>query len=229
MARRSGFLRRAAERAGRVVTAPLRRWRGRRMAAVVAEPTSEPLAWASRPARRGERATAEQVRAVREGLLPRSFAERYPGTEGARAVRRVQYLERRAEHPDLTAREAVGHYRYEPGSVRVAMFFAVAEGGVELLRVDNISAADERRAGIYMLAVRGLVNGSYRTHSGAILRGEAAKRHFRARFRAWRPIAGRRVAFDPDAVLAAADAAAAAGIVIAFVSPKKRRSRRGRS
>lgn len=160
-----------------------------------------------------------------------------PSGRPSRQVRRAfghgytrTYAKRTAAHPEMTAREAAGHYRYEPGAVRVATFFAVAEGGgVELIRVDGISAADERRAGIYMHSVRGLVNNAYRLRPGAILRGEAAKRHFRNRFRAWRPIAGRRVAFDPDAVLAAADAAAAAGIVIAFVSPKRRRSRRGRS
>lgn len=172
-----------------------------------------------------------------EALGGDRFAIFGPSGRPNRQVRRAfghgyqrTYAKRTAAHPGLTAREAAGHHRYEPGAVRVAMFFATTDGGgVELVRVDNVSAADERRGGIYMHSVRGLVNNAYRLRSGAILRGEAAKKHFRARFRAWQPIAGRRVAFDPDAVLAAADAAAAAGVIIAFVSPKKRRSRRGRS
>lgn len=179
----------------------------------------------------------DDLLAAVEGLGGDRFAIFGPAGRPNRQVRRAfghgyqrVYARRTAAHPGLTAREGAGHHLYEPGAVRVAMFFSTTDaGGVELVRVDGISAADERRAGIYMYGVRGLVNGTYRTPSGAILRGDAAGRHFRNRFRAWQPIAGRRVAFDADAVLAAADAVAAAGVVIAFVSPRKRRPRRGRS
>lgn len=163
---------------------------------------------------------------ARRGELTRRSAR---SPEERRAAYRVQYLARRAAAPDISAREALGHY----GPLerpRVATFFAdtLDEGG-RLVTLEGVSAADQRRAGRYMRAAQGLARGAYRTPSGVWLTGANADRHFARRFARWQPIAGMRVVSNPATVKALVVMSREAGEEIAFDSGRSRPGRRRRT
>jgi hypothetical protein len=166
------------------------------------------------------------LRAAQAGKLRRSNTR--AGTPEREAVYRANYLARRAAAPERSAREALAHYQYEPGERRTPLFVYNDAGDAELITLDGLSLRDQKRASKYMKAVRALSRGRYRSVSGAYLYDKAAKRDFTRRFKAWAPIAGHRVVWRPDDALAIADEKRAAGVVIEFVSPPKRRSARSR-
>jgi hypothetical protein len=97
--------------------------------------------------------------------------------EALAAVRRAQYVGRRAARPTASARTALGHA--PPGSTGPrATFGAMPEGGGEArLLIDvQVSRADVRRAARY----DGLV--------GQLKTGRLSARAFERRVRGWRPI-----------------------------------------
>ena len=170
------------------------------------------------------------LRAAEAGELRRSNTR--AGTAERSAADRVQYLraqERGKARGLAPGRGSARHYEYETLAERVATIFAYNDQGrPQVVHLTGVSLRDEKRAGKYMGAVRALSGGRYRSVSGAYLYGDAAKRDFTRRFRSWRPIAGHRVVWRAEDALAIADAARAAGVVIEFVSPPKRRSTRSR-
>lgn len=174
---------------------------------------------AHRPVDRGLLARA------RRGQLTRATART---AEERRAVYRAQYVARRAAAPDISAREALGHY----GPLerpRVATFFAATNEGGRLVTLEGVSAGDQRRAGRYMRAAQALVRGNYRTPSGIELHGAVADRHFERRFSRWRPIAGMEVVSDPDTVKALVVTTREAGDDVLFDSGRSRPGRRRRT
>ena len=162
---------------------------------------------------------------ARRGELTRTTAR---SAEERRAVYRSQYVSRRAAAPDVSAREALGHY----GPLerpRVATFFARTPEGARLVTVGGVSAADQRRAGRYMRACQGLARGSYRTPTGEVLTGHAADRHFARRFSRWKPIAGMKVVSDPATVKALIVVGRETGTEVVFDSGRSRPGRRRRT
>ncbi|MDA8314740.1 MAG: hypothetical protein M0010_06135 [Actinomycetota bacterium] len=97
--------------------------------------------------------------------------------EALQAVRRAQYLTRRAARPTVSAREALGHVP-AGSSQPVGTFFAVPEGGGDavLLVGVEVSRADLRRVGRYLHLVRDLRE------------GRVTGRAFVRRVSGWRPI-----------------------------------------
>ena len=162
---------------------------------------------------------------ARRGELTRATART---AEERRAVYRAEYLARRAAAPDVKAREALGHYA-PLERPRVATFFAQTSEGARLVTVEDVSAADLRRAGRYMRACQGLARGTYRTPGGVHLTGADADRHFRQRFARWQPIAGLTVVSDPTAVKALVVTSREAGEDIIFDSGRSRPGRRRRT
>jgi hypothetical protein len=92
------------------------------------------------------------------------------------------------------------------------------------IELEGVSRRDLRRAGVYMQATSEL-RADLRARPS-----EAAtiKRAFSRRFRYWRRIAGYRVLFDPDSVLALQDNLRAADIEVVFDSGRARPGRRRR-
>ena len=162
---------------------------------------------------------------ARRGELTRSTAR---SAEERSAVYRIQYVARRAVAPEVSAREAHGHY----GPLerpRLATFFAETPEDARLVTVENVSAADLRRAGKFMRACQGLARGSYRTPAGEALTGAAADRHFRQRFSRWQPIAGMRIVSNPDTVKALVVVNRETGDEVIFDSGRSRPGRRRRT
>ncbi len=162
---------------------------------------------------------------ARRGELTRTTAR---SAEERRAVYRSQYVSRRAAAPDVSAREALGHY----GPLerpRVATFFAMTPEGARLVTVGGVSASDQRRAGRYMRACQGLARGTYRTPTGEVLTGHAADRHFARRFSRWKPIAGMKVVSDPATVKALIVVGRETGTEVVFDSGRSRPGRRRRT
>jgi hypothetical protein len=159
------------------------------------------------------RKPSRRVRRAFSGSYRRSFLRR---TAGARS---------RGE----SIRESAGHRVYDGPVDRSASLFVESDEGPRFAQLHGISASELRRAGIYMGAVGQLAQDRYVTPGGVRLHGAAAQRNFRRRFSRWQPIGGYRVVSDPAAVLALAADTAGSGQRIDFVSPKRRRSRRGRS
>lgn len=167
---------------------------GRIAAAVSATMAADPLAWASLPAEPGGRATPEQLRAVREGLLPRSFARSHPGTVGARAIRRVEYLDRRAAHPELTARQALGHRPAPPPAAMSAIL-----RGRGFVIVEAPSRSERSRIARYDSLI------------GQLRWNELDPRAFQRRVRRWRTLRGEHFEDNPAVVLAILATRAEAG------------------
>ena len=130
--------------------------------------------------------------------------------EALSAVRRAQYLTRRAARPTVSARTAASHAPIGTAGPR-ATFGARPEAGGEprLLIAVEVSRADLRRAGRYDSLVAGLAA------------GRMSGRAFERRVGAWRPVvvtgpgelAGRYVfVSDPRAALRLAAVAADEGI-----------------
>ena len=130
--------------------------------------------------------------------------------EALAAVRRAQYLTRRAARPTVSARTALGHA--PPGSTGpTATFGAIPEtgGDARLLIAVTVSRADLRRAARYDSLVAGLAA------------GRMAPRTFERRVAGWRPLTvlgppalvGRyRFVSDPRAALRLAQVAADEGV-----------------
>lgn len=163
-------------------------------AAVSATMAADPLAWALLPAEPGGRATPEQLRAVREGLLPRSFAKAHPGTVGARAIRRVEYLERRAAHPELSARQALGHRPPPPPAAMSAIL-----RGRGFVVIEAPTRSERSRIG------------RYDSLTGQLRNEQLSPDAFRRRVRRWRPIRGEHFEENPTVVLAILASRADAG------------------
>lgn len=162
---------------------------------------------------------------VRSAELTRATAR---SAEERRAVYRAEYLARRVAAPEVSARQALGHYA-PLERPRVATFFAQTPEGARLVTVEEVSAADLRRAGRYMRACQGLARGTYRTPGGSHLTGADADRHFRRRFARWQPIAGLSVVSDPTAVKALVVTSRETGTDVVFDSGRSRPGRRRRT
>ncbi|MGH9110020.1 MAG: hypothetical protein ACRDY3_11260 [Acidimicrobiales bacterium] len=148
--------------------------------------------------------------------------------EERRAVYRAEYLARRVEAPEVSAREALGHH----GPLerpRVATFFAQNPEGARLVTLEGVSGADQRRAGRYMRAAQGLARGTYRPPTGETLSGPAADRHFERRFSRWQPIAGLPLVSDPGTVKALVVESRESGTEVLFDSGRSRPGRRRRT
>jgi hypothetical protein len=132
-------------------------------------------------------------RDVDPALLRRAFlgglrrSNTRPGTPERRAVDRVTYERRRGRHPELTARQALGHQ--SPADTAPVISLMV-DDPARFVIVEGLPRRDLRRAGRYDSLINQL-------DEGRILPTE-----FRRRVRSWRPIADFRFLSDPDAVLA---------------------------
>jgi hypothetical protein len=143
---------------------------------------------ANRKSERG-RAPSDRLAAAAEiGLLTRHNTR--PGTTGRQAVDRVTYRRRKQKHPNLTARQALGHAKATDRLPRISLLI---DGPPRQIVLEGLSRADISRAAKYDNAVSQLAN------------GRLAPAAFERRFRRWRPIAGYRLLSDPEAVLALLD------------------------
>ena len=126
---------------------------------------------------------------ARRGELSRSSTR--PGTAERRAVDRLQYLRRRAAHPDLSARQALGHPR--PGDVRPTISLMVADAP-RFVVIETDNRRDLTRAARYDNLVSQLAS------------GRISPAAFRRRVGSWRPIGDHKFLSDPGAVLAIIEA-----------------------
>jgi len=110
-----------------------------------------------------------------------------PGTPKRQAVDRITYLRRRERHPQLTARQALGHPSPRDVAPRISL---MVEDPPRFVILEGLNRADLRRAGRYDHYVQQLDTGRI---TGA---------SFQRRIRTWRLIAGFRFLADPEAVLA---------------------------
>jgi hypothetical protein len=144
------------------------------------------------------------------------------GTAQRRAVDRVSYLKRRASRPDLPAREALGH-EVDLARPKVASFYAADP--IQLITLEGVTGAEMRRAGLYMVAARQLLE----SHGRSGREWEQAAKAFEQRFSRWKPIAGRTLLTDPRAVVALAEELRAADTEVVFDSGRSRPGRRRRT
>lgn len=126
----------------------------------------------------------ELLASARRGDLTRANTQK--GTPERRAVDRHQYLRRRAAHPDLSARQALGHPK--PGDKRPTISLMV-EDPPRFVVIETDNRRDLKRAARYDNLVSLLAN------------GRVSPVAFRKRIGSWRPIAHMRFLSDPDAVL----------------------------
>ncbi len=103
------------------------------------------------------------------------------------AVNRITYLRRRAAHPELTARQALGH---PAAGDRPPQISLMVDNPPRWIITEALNRRDLTRAGRYDNLVSQLDTGRL-SHNA-----------FRRRVSSWRPIAGLRFLSDPDAVLA---------------------------
>ncbi len=122
---------------------------------------------------------------VRRGELTRSNTRR--GTPERRAVDRSTYLRRKAAHPGLTARQALGHAA--PADV-LPSISVMLDHSPRFVVFEGLSRRDTRRAARYGALV------------GQLSERQLSPAAFRRRVSSWRPISGYRFLADPDAVLA---------------------------
>lgn len=122
---------------------------------------------------------------ARRGELTKSNTEK--GTPERRAVDRHQYLRRRADHPELSARQALGHPK--PGDVRPTVSLLVADPP-RFVVIETDNRRDLKRAARYDNLVSQLAS------------GRLSPKAFQRRVGASRPIAGNAFLSDPEAVLA---------------------------
>jgi hypothetical protein len=141
----------------------------------------------------------ELLRRARKGEITR--ANTVPGSPERSAVDRITYERRRAHHPELTARQSLGHERAGDVPPTVS-FFAQLGAGAALLEDVTVSRRDARRVGRYLSLV------------GLLTEGRLAPAAFAARVKNWRPVTilgppgfrGQvRFLADPAAVLALAE------------------------
>jgi hypothetical protein len=184
-------------------------------------PRSLPRA-ANRPAipRKPPQDDSPLVQAAWSGTLTKDNTKR--GTRGRQAVDRVTFLKRKAAHPDLSTREALGH-RVAGSRPRVASFYA--DNPPRFVIVEGISMRDIQRAGRYMGSVGALVDAHRRGGSEWSQVASA----FERRFRRWAPIAGLNLLANPDAVVVLAERQRAEEQEIIFDSGRSRPGRRRRA
>jgi hypothetical protein len=144
----------------------------------------------------------ELLERARRRELTRSNTE--PGTAERQAVEQVKSQRRKDKHPELTAREALGHPK--PG-FRPAQISFFAEGPARRIVIEGLTRRDVSRAARYDAFVGNLRN------------GRITPAAFRRRIRAWRPIVGFRFLSDPDAVLALIEELRAADIEPFYYEP----------
>jgi len=123
--------------------------------------------------------------AARIGLLTSDNTKK--GTRGRQAVDRVTRLKREAQHPDLTARQALGHRSPSDTPSQISL---MVDDPPRFVIIEGLLRRDLRRAGRYDSLV------------GKLEEHRITPAEFRRRVRSWRPIAGFRFLSDPDAVLA---------------------------
>ena len=97
------------------------------------------------------------------------------GTPERQAVDRMKYLRRRSAHPELTARQALGHPKPDDVLPRISL---MVDEPPRYLIIEALSRRDLSRAGTY----GDLVN--------RLEMGRIDPTAFRLRVRTWRPIAG---------------------------------------
>jgi hypothetical protein len=154
------------------------------------------------------------------GELTRSNTRK--GTSQRRAVDRISYLKRRGSRPELPAREALGH-EVDLARPKVASFYAADP--IQLVTLEGVTGAEMRRAGLYMVAVRQLLESSDRGGR----EWEQAAKAFKQRFSRWKQIAGRTLLTDPRAVVVLGEELRAADTEVVFDSGRSRPGRRRRT
>ena len=140
---------------------------------------------ANRKSERGRSSSERLAAAAEVGILTRGNTR--PGTTGRQAVDRVTYRRRKQKHPDLTARQALGHAKATDRPPKISL---LVDDPPRQIILEGLSRADLSRAARYDNAVSQLAN------------GRLARASFKRRFSTWRPIAGYTLLADPDAVLA---------------------------
>jgi hypothetical protein len=128
------------------------------------------------------------VKKAQSGKFTRSNTA--PGTPERQAVDRVAYLRRRARHPELTARQATGHFKPPQNPPRISLMVSEPPRFIVL---EGLGRRDLSRAGRYNDLVHKLDT------------GRPSPAAFSRRVRSWRPIEGFKFLADPDAVLALLD------------------------
>ena len=113
-----------------------------------------------------------------------------PDTPERQAVDRVTYERRRGRHPELTARQALGHRSPTDTPSQISL---MVDEPPRFVIVEGLIYRDLKRAGRYDSLV------------GKLEENRIAPAEFRRRVRSWRPIAGFRFLSDPAAVLALLD------------------------
>lgn len=130
--------------------------------------------------------------AARAGILTRNTVKK--GTRGAQAVYYVEHERQRTRHPELSAREAMGHER--PQVVEARQISILTEDRFVIL--ERATRGEARRAGRYASLVSNLQQ------------GKMPPTAFERRMRSWKPIRGHRFLSDPQAVLAIVESRRAA-------------------
>lgn len=110
-----------------------------------------------------------------------------PGTPERQAVDRAAYLQRRSRHPELSARQATGHYKESAETKRISF---LAGDPPRYLEAEGLSRLELKRAGRYNDLLSKLDN------------GRISPKEFQRRVRSWKPIAGEKLLANPDAALA---------------------------
>lgn len=128
------------------------------------------------------------IDAARRGILTSGNTKK--GTRGRQAVDRITRLKREAQHPELTARQALGHRSPSDTPSQISL---MVDDPPRFIVVEGLTYRDLKRAGRYDSLV------------GKLQEHRITPTEFRRRIRSWRPIAGFRFLSDPDAVLAVLD------------------------
>ena len=163
---------------------------------------------------------AELVDRASRGELTRGNTEK--GTPERRAVNRVSYLNRKSSRPGLSAHEALGH-NVGAARAKVASFYAADPARFVIL--EGVTGGEMRRAGLYMIEVRKLVE--FKRRGG--LEWNQAAAAFERRFSRWKPIRGRTLLSNPEAAVALAEELRAADTAVVFDSGRSRPGRRRRT
>jgi hypothetical protein len=162
----------------------------------------------------------ELLNRARRDELKRANTEK--GTPERQAVNRVGYLRRRSSRPGLSAREALGH-DVAASRPKLASFYA--SDPVQFVKFEGVTGGEMYRAGVYMSEVRKLTEFKGR---GGIEWNQAAAA-FERRFSRWKPIRGRTLLSEPEAVVALAEDLRATDTEVVFDSGRSRPGRRRRT
>jgi hypothetical protein len=131
----------------------------------------------------------ELLARTRRGEFTKSNTEK--GTPERRAVDRHQYLKRRAAHPDLSARQALGHPKPEDVHPTISL---MVDDPPRFIVIETDNRRDLKRAARYDNLVSQLAS------------GRLSPAAFRRWVGSWRPIADHHFLSDPDVVLAIIEA-----------------------